>query len=80
MPVYQLRFAEDEVGLAQRLEFTAADSSEALIFAHKEAQDRNAELWLNETRLCTIRRVRAPATDRVPPLVHVPVRESALAG
>ncbi|MCJ2184797.1 hypothetical protein MTR62_19185 [Novosphingobium sp. 1949] len=63
MPVYQLHFAEDGVGLAQRLEFTASDSSEALIVAHKEAANRNAELWLGDTRLCAIRRNRAPVPD-----------------
>lgn len=61
MPVYQLHFDEDETGLARRLEFTASDSSEALIFAHKEARDRNAQLYLDDTRLCTIRRVRSQA-------------------
>ncbi len=63
MPVYQLHFDEDGVGLAQRLEFTASDSSEALIVAHQEARDRNAELWQNDTCLCHIRRVRKTASE-----------------
>ncbi len=61
MPSYHLRFAQDAMGPAQRLEFTAEDSGEALIFAHQKAQARNAELWCGERRLCAIRRVKGAA-------------------
>ena len=56
MDTYSLRFSEDGVGLAKRVEFKAADASMALQVAHKEAAGRAAELWHGPQKLCTLRR------------------------
>ncbi len=58
MPVYTLRFPEDAEGTPERIEFSAPDTSEALIVAHSTATRSDAELWLGDARLCTIRRTR----------------------
>jgi hypothetical protein len=60
---YRLVFADDGVGVARRVEFEAESLSDALIFAHREARHRSAELWHGDLRLCAIagpRRERAP--------------------
>lgn len=56
MATYQLRFSDDGIGCAKRVEFDAPDASAALIVAHQESPNRNVELWKDGARLCTIRR------------------------
>jgi hypothetical protein len=56
MKVYTLKFAEDGIGVARRLEFKAGDITGALVVAHREASRRSAELWDGASKLCTIRR------------------------
>lgn len=56
MDTYSLRFSDDGVGLAKRVEFEALDAGMALRVAHKEAAGRAAELWHGRRKLCTLRR------------------------
>lgn len=60
MQSYRLVFADDGIGVARRVEFEAEDLPHALVFAHREARDRSAELWLGERRLWAIARPEAP--------------------
>jgi hypothetical protein len=53
---YRLKFTEDGLGLPKEIEFEAHDAATALTIAHKEANDRSAELWCNGQKLCTIKR------------------------
>ena len=61
METYHLLFADDGIGLARKVEFEAEDAARALIFAHREAQDRSAELWKGSRRLCSVRREKRNA-------------------
>jgi len=54
-----LRYADDGVGVEKRVEFRANDPAAALAFAHREASRRSAELWCEDRKLCTLRRVGA---------------------
>lgn len=56
MQSYRLVFADDGIGVARRVEFEAEDLAHALIFAHREAKHRSAELWHGGLRLCSITR------------------------
>lgn len=56
MPIYTLTFADDDHGLAKRLDFTAPDAGGALAAARTEAENRPAELWLGTKRLCRVQR------------------------
>ncbi|WEK47793.1 MAG: hypothetical protein P0Y56_05720 [Candidatus Andeanibacterium colombiense] len=56
MHTYQLVFSEDAYGEAKIVEFDADDAAEALTIAHSESARRNAELWSDAEKLCTIRR------------------------
>ena len=57
MPTFSLRYAEDGIGRAKRVEFKAYDAASALIMAHREASERAAELWCEDRKLCTLRRI-----------------------
>lgn len=57
MPRYRLRF-EDKANGDQTIAFDAEDIGAALVFAHRQASDRNAELWRFDRKLCTIDRAR----------------------
>lgn len=56
MQTYKIVVPEDSIRESQVIEFEAEDAGEALIIAHREATERNAELWRDNQRLCTIRR------------------------
>jgi len=56
---YRLIFTDPDGASIKSIEFTAPDAALALIMAHEEARDRPAELWLSNSRLCTIRRQTA---------------------
>ncbi|MGH6745164.1 hypothetical protein [Novosphingobium sp.] len=60
MKTYTLKFPDDDIGVARRLEFKASDMTGALVIAHREASKRSAELWEGARKLCSIRR---PAND-----------------
>jgi hypothetical protein len=51
---YRLVFADDGIGVARRIEFDAANLTHALVFAHREAGPRAAELWHAGRLLCAI--------------------------
>ena len=53
---YRLKYKDDGRGLQRDIEFEAYDASMALAIAHREAEDRWAELWRDGRKLCTIRR------------------------
>ena len=59
MTTYTLKYSDDGRGIGKKIEFEAIDASGALIVAHGEAPNRNAELWLGPHKLCTIRRSEA---------------------
>lgn len=63
MKVYSLRFSDDGHGVAKRLEFKAEDLTAALIIAHRETARRSAELWEGAKKLCTIRKLKEPASS-----------------
>jgi hypothetical protein len=54
---YTLVYRADGIGEDKRIEFHGRDPGRALLFAHEETGDRQAELWRDGERLCTIRRV-----------------------
>jgi hypothetical protein len=58
---YRLKFGDDGLGMAKEIEFDAHDAYMALTIAHREAQDRTAELWRDGMKLCTIQRTRSGA-------------------
>lgn len=53
---YRLKYGDDGIGVAKEVEFEANDSAQALYFAQREARGRKAELWRDDSRLCTLRR------------------------
>ena len=57
MPHYSLIYRREGLGPDKRIEFHSEDPSHALRIAHREACDRDAELWKDGELLCTIRRV-----------------------
>ena len=59
MPLYTLKFFNDDIGVGKRIEFDAADAASALSVATGEAPNRDAELWEGTKRLCTIRRLES---------------------
>ena len=63
MTCYSLVFMADAGEEQKVISFKASDASEALLFAHKEANERSAELWRGEQMLCTIRRNRVAADE-----------------
>ncbi|HYD25305.1 MAG TPA: hypothetical protein VEB68_10940 [Croceibacterium sp.] len=54
---YSLRYSDDGIGAAKRVEFEAFDAARALFIAHREPSRRAAELWCEDRKLCTIRRI-----------------------
>lgn len=57
MTTYSLRYSNDGLGRAKRVEFEAYDAATALNIAHREASERAAELWCEDRKLCTIKRI-----------------------
>jgi hypothetical protein len=57
MAHYLLIYRADGIGADKQIEFHSEDPSRALLFAHRETGERQAELWRDGKRLCTIRRV-----------------------
>jgi hypothetical protein len=57
MAHYVLNYQDDGIGTDKQIEFRGEDPSRALLFAHEETGGRQAELWRDGKRLCTIRRV-----------------------
>jgi hypothetical protein len=57
MNTYSLRYTDDGIGRAKQVDFQAFDAATALIIAHREASDRSAELWCEDRKLCTIKRI-----------------------
>ena len=57
MTHYTLVFANEGVEPRKVVEFDAVDAAAALIYAHREAPDRSAELWGSGRKLCRIRRI-----------------------
>ena len=53
--LYRLMFMDD---CEADVEFEAEDAFKALVLAHDKATDQSAELWLEDRKLCSIRRVR----------------------
>lgn len=57
MQTYSLRYFDDGIGKAKRVDFAAYDAATALVIAHREASRRSAELWCENRKLCTIKRI-----------------------
>jgi hypothetical protein len=54
--MFTLKIAADRTSEAIHVEFDAEDAAAALIYAHREAGNRSAELWQGDEKLCTIQR------------------------
>jgi len=56
MARYELRFARDDLHEPKTIHFEAEDASMALILAHRQAPDWPAELWRDDSKVCSIKR------------------------
>ena len=59
MAHFILLYRADGIGSDKQIEFHAEDPGRALQFAHAETGGRQAELWRDGRRVCTIRCVGA---------------------
>jgi hypothetical protein len=59
MPHYSLIFRGNDSEPRKRIEFHGEDPSRALLLAHRERDERAAELWSDGKPVCTIRKVGA---------------------